>query len=92
MVGGIVREVIQLPDATWVDCQGTGTESRETCAVYIQKSEGIDVGDKFWWQAGNAYWTPQNGNFAEFPIPRIGFSGVSRPTDDLIQHGLRLHE
>lgn len=88
MVGGIVKEVIQLRDATWVDCQGTGSESRETCAVYIVKSEGIEPGDKFWWQAGYAFWTPQLGNFSDFKLERIGFSGVARPTDDLIKKGV----
>lgn len=92
MVGGIVKEVVQLPDATWVDCQGTGSECHETRAIYIQRSEGIELGDKFWWQSGNAYWTPKLGNFSEFPIPRIGFSGVNRPTEEQIANGLRLRK
>jgi hypothetical protein len=60
-----------------------------------QKSERIKPGDCIWWQGGFAMWTPYDnrgksqeeaqslgfkcGKDYDIKIPRIGFSGVSRP-------------
>ena len=64
MVGGVVIEVAEVkerPDVLYVDCRGRGTERSTTCAIFVEKNETslkIQIGDKFWWQSGTAYWTP----------------------------------
>ena len=79
MVGGIVIEVIHLETKTWINCQGTGCERRETCAIYTKPAPDVQPGDQLWWQGGNAYWTPLGSIRSDIPIQRIGFSGVNRP-------------
>lgn len=89
MVGGIVIEVIELPDKIWVNCRDR-TYATDTCAVFVEKTDkarSISAGDKFWWQAGTCYWTPwpqkteptRHGIDYEIPIRKIGFSHMSRP-------------
>lgn len=79
MVGGVVVEVIQLADKTWINCQGTGCERRGQCAIYTVPAPDVQIGDKLWWQGRNAYWTPLGSTKSDIPIQRIGFSGVARP-------------
>ncbi len=62
-------------------------------------SEQIKPGDSVWWQSGSAMWTPyancglnrskdaphqRGGVDYDIRIPRIGFSGVSRPEKELV--------
>lgn len=87
MVGGNVREVIIQDDKVWVDTvEDRYDEFSEHCAIYVERnaeSEQIKVGDIVWWHAGTALWTKyENGIFVgpeDVRIPRLGFSGVSRP-------------
>lgn len=82
MVGGKVEETIILDARVWVNCRGTGGERRETCAVYVERnadSEAIKPGDSFWWQGGNAYWTPTDRGRVDVAIERRSYSGVERP-------------
>lgn len=82
MVGGKVEETIKLEDKVWVNCRGTGIERKETCAVYVERNadaEAIKPGDSFWWQGGNAYWTPADRSRVEVKIERRSYSGVNRP-------------
>ena len=75
-VGGKVVETIVLDDRVWVD---TGE-----CAIYVERSNearAISDGDDVWWHGRTAFWTPRNRAFADYPLQRIGYSGVSRPTD-----------
>lgn len=92
MVGGVVIEVIVLPERVWVNCEEERSSSR--CAIYVErneKSERIKPADQIWWQGGWAMWTPyyprhdpskipQRAGFDyDIKIPRIGCSGVKRP-------------
>lgn len=89
MVGGTVIEVISnietKPDAVWVNAKDMA--HGDECAIYVEKNETslqINVGDSIWWQGGYAMWTPrevvESGiGKGDIQIPRIGFSGVSRP-------------
>lgn len=60
-----------------------------------ENSERIKPGDSLWWQSGSAMWTPfanrgsnrpkdapqqRGGVDYDIRIPRIGFSGVKKPT------------
>lgn len=63
------------------------------CAVYVERnetSERIKKGDSLWWQGRSVMWTPPENRVKEpntlkcgvdydIEIPRIGYSGVSRP-------------
>lgn len=82
-VGGKVLEVIDRGDALWVNTSDHGDE----CAIYVERnpvSLNVQPGDVLWWQGRNAYWTPKRPGvtmpFYDKPIPRIGYSGVKRPT------------
>jgi hypothetical protein len=87
MIGGIVTETKQLPDRIWLDCEEQNSTSK--CAIYVERnenSERIKAGDSVWWQGGYALWTPYGvnrparaGKDYDIRIPRIGFSGVSKP-------------
>lgn len=94
MIGGVVIEVIQLPDKTWINCEET--DSTLKCAIYVERSrrsETIRMGDSLWWQSRNAYWTPYEyrqrrrrgesqgkaGVDYDLRLRRIGYSGVKRP-------------
>lgn len=90
MIGGLVLETIILPDRVWVNCGERQSSSQ--CAIYVKRtpeSERIMLGDKLWWQGGFAIWTPathlqgtgKQGKDYEVKIPRIGFSGASRPEE-----------
>lgn len=86
MIGGNVIETIVLPDKVWVNCR----EGNGTCAIYVtntDKSRTISEGDTVWWQSGHAYWTPKSDGQtigpADIKLERIGFSGVSRPSQIL---------
>lgn len=62
----------------------------DTCCVYVDEGSfekgnrvAIKVGDSFWWQAGNCYWTPKDnrgkpGNRAgvhyDIKLPKVGYS------------------
>lgn len=82
MVGGTVIEVIKLRDRVWVDTRDT-YYPRDTCAIYVRRThdaEQVAEGDSLWWQGSEAYWTPQTLECVDRAIPRIGYSGVARPT------------
>lgn len=99
MIGGIVTETIVLPDKVWVDCVESQERCNDKCAIYVERNENslkIKPGDSFWWQSGSAMWTPfenkgKAGNKShidyDIRIPRIGFSGVSRPTSAVKEKG-----
>lgn len=88
-VGGKVVEVIPLEDRIWVNTREQvwyPPEQRwhdgSECAIYVQRTfdaERIQPGDSLWWQGRDAYWTPKDRSVEDMPIPRIGYSGVSRP-------------
>lgn len=83
MVGGKVIEKVDTGNRYWVNVQDT-TYTKDTCAIYIEKNsdaQGVEVGDSLWWQGRYAMWTPKSRDFADRKIPRIGFSGVSRPVE-----------
>lgn len=86
MVGGTVIEVIKMDDRIWVNCKDTQWYGDE-CALYLEKTEcslGIEVGDALWWQGKKAYWTANSaGAKHDVAIPRIGYSGVSRPEGEV---------
>ena len=81
-VGGKVIEVIDCGSKLWVNTEDHGHE----CAVYVERnaaSLNIQPRDSLWWQGRDAYWTPKHRAvkmpYFDHAIPRIGFSGVSRP-------------
>lgn len=91
MVGGKVIEVIVLPERNrvWVNVQ----DGKDECAIYVvRNTESLHVraGDNIWWQGPNAYWTTKLYTKTwgtDTKIPRIGYSGVSRPkTFDELQN------
>jgi len=81
-VGGKVIEIVPCKNKIWVNTYDGHVE----CAIYVEptnEARCIEQGDSFWWQGGNAYWTPQThvkgpGEY-DIKIPRIGSSGVNRP-------------
>lgn len=82
MVGGKVIETLDCGEKVWINCQGTGSEKNNKCAIYVERTaeaRSISEGDSFWWQSGHAYWTPRNRAFSDKQLNRIGFSGVDRP-------------
>lgn len=91
MIGGIVIETIVMPAKVWVNCIEREESSNSKCAVYCAKDDNslrIKPGDSFWWQGGFCMWTPfenksrpdnKAGVDYDIRIPKIGFSGVSRP-------------
>lgn len=87
MVGGIVIETINKPNKIWVNVKER--ESKQTCAIYIEKNDNakkVKPGDSLWWQGRFAMWTPSGVNDGkcgvdyDIRIPRIGYSGVNRPS------------
>lgn len=85
-VGGRVLEVLPHKNRYWVNTQdgAPGTE----CAIFVEKnatSDQIKKGDSLWWQGRDAFWTPaavregEAEGESDIAIPRIGYSGVSRP-------------
>lgn len=95
MVGGKVIEVIARPDKEiiWVNCQ----DNRDECAIYVvmnEMSRKIKPGDSLWWQSDSAMWTPAENRWKnpegkcgvdfDIRLPRVGFSGVPRPTPDML--------
>lgn len=97
MVGGTVIEVVDLATKVYVNCadKPRGRKKADECAIYVKRtpeSEKIEIGDSIWWQGRVAYWTTcanRNGHNRglecgvdyDIPIPRIGYSGVSHPTN-----------
>lgn len=82
MVGGTVITTIEDGDRIYVNCRGTGSEKRETCAIYVERnadSDQIRPGDNIWWQGGWAMWTPVDRRVVEKRIPRRSYSGVLPP-------------
>lgn len=89
MVGGKVIEVLRVPGRLWINTQEQvwnplRQEYRpgEVVAIYVQDVETptpIAPGDSLWWQGTTAYWTPLTRQVVDYPLPRIGYSGVSRP-------------
>lgn len=80
-VGGTVTEVLTLPRKIYINTHETRTG--ESCAIYVERTpeaEQIKEGDVVWWQGSSAYWSPADKSREDFRIPRIGYSGVSRPT------------
>lgn len=106
MVGGTVIEVCDIPnrpDCLYVNCMDrqSGSNKRDECAIVVEKNENsveIEIGDKIWWQAGFAMWTPQGvrgysdcgtighqqGIAWDIRIPKIGYSGVRHPLEQSI--------
>lgn len=83
MVGGKVIETIDTGDRVWINCRGTGSERRNECAIYVERtaaSRAVSVGDSIWWQSSWAFWTPKGHPFEDRKLIRIGCSGVARPT------------
>lgn len=92
MIGGIVLETIVQERRVWVNTVEREECSNSKCAVYVERSansERIKPGDSLWWQGGFAMWTPyenkgKTGNKSgvdyDIRIPKIGFSGVGKPT------------
>lgn len=90
MIGGIVTEVIVLPDRVWVEC--VERQGYQKCAIYMNrtaKSLNVEPGDSLWWQGCWALWTPFSnkkmpdakcGKHYDIRIERLGGSGVERPT------------
>jgi hypothetical protein len=81
MVGGEVIETVKADGRVWVNCRDR-TYPKDACAIYVERNadaEQIAHGDGVWWQGGYAMWTPADRRFTDRKIPRIGFSGVSRP-------------
>lgn len=82
MVGGFIVQILDVGEVLWVNCQGTGSEQRERCAVYCSKTpeaEHMKLGDSFWWQSGYCYWTPADRSQVDVAIPKRSGSGVRRP-------------
>lgn len=78
MVGGIVIEAVWEEDSVFVDCRST--RYRDTCGIRVVRnadSEQIELGDKFWWQAGKAFWTPAGESRVDVQIPRSGQGGTT---------------
>lgn len=87
-VGGRVVEVVKVNESkVWVNTDENYTKQHgvkpHLCAVYCDpKGFDIQPGDSLWWQGACCYWTPRANREGAFDIelPKIGFSGVSRPT------------
>jgi len=91
MIGGIVIETVIQPKRIWVNTVESSERCNSKCAIYVErndKSERIRPGDSLWWQGGSAMWTPyenkskpnlKGGVDYDIRIPRIGFSGASKP-------------
>ncbi|HEX5426642.1 MAG TPA: hypothetical protein VFW94_24230 [Candidatus Acidoferrales bacterium] len=81
MVGGIVINIIRLPDGAWVQCLDT-TYANDTCAIRVADAKEMKVGDKLWWQGRIAFWTPWPFEGKEdIRLERIGYSHSGIPHD-----------
>ena len=81
MIGGIITELVRLPGILWVKCIDT-TYKSDSCGLYLKPITGtelIEKGDMLWWQGREAYWTPKDRSRIDVIIPRIGYSGRSKP-------------
>ena len=93
MVGGTVVEICDIQGRAshlFVDVVDP-KYPKQHCGVVLAKTqaaERIEIGDQLWWQAGNAYWSPQSPNqlidldtrrTGDIAIPKIGYSGVPHP-------------
>jgi len=81
MVGGLVVEVVELPDCIYVDCVDC-KYPKTRVAIHLQKSrlaKAIDFGDRIWWQGNRAFWTPCRGERYDVELKKIGPSGVKHP-------------
>lgn len=88
MIGGRVVETIILDDRVWVNI----TDYRDESAICLERTSAartISPGDALWWNGVEAYWTPYETEDLhcerrvgpkDVPIPRVGFSGVPRPS------------
>ncbi len=84
-VGGEVVETINVPATgaksarIWINTEdSTGYQ----CAIYIEDTAAgrcIQEKDSVWWQGEQCLWTPRNRVFRDYPLKRIGYSGVKRP-------------
>lgn len=92
MVGGAVREVLYLENKIWVNVLDTyRPDPYNDCAIYVARneiSEQIRPGDSLWWQGRFAMWTPKGSKPPNYDIqiPRIGYSGVNRPSEERIEY------
>ncbi len=87
MVGGKVINVVRVGGNSWVQVQDG---HNDVCAVRVAGQPEISVGDSFWWQSGNAYWTRQSwyeGDPYDVRLERIGYSHGGIP-DDVMQEVL----
>lgn len=77
MVGGIVTDVIELPDLFEVSVVGTGSESMDGAYIYVARKDiRPEVGDPIWWQSNVAMIT-KNG--VEYRTEKVGHSvGLKR--------------
>ena len=83
MVGGTVIEIIDTGPTLWINCRGLGSEKYDECAIYVERSDAarsVSEGDSIWWHGRWAYWAPQSREFTDYPLARVGFSGVPRPS------------
>jgi hypothetical protein len=79
-VGGTIVEIIHLNSRVWINTMDAG----RFCAIYVERFDGdvlITPGDHIWWQGDNAFWTPASRECKDIPLVKLGYSGVSRPTD-----------
>jgi len=82
MVGGTVYSIFPLEERIWVNCVDRTYSRPQYCAVYVERceeAERIRPGDKFWWQGGTGFWTPQDESREDVRINLVGYSGVSHP-------------
>jgi len=77
-VGGLVIEVVKISEEkVWINTDDKG----DKCAVYVNpKGNEIKPGDYLWWH-GDCYWTPKDKSQIEVELPKLSYSGVSRPKD-----------
>jgi hypothetical protein len=91
MVGGKVIGLARGPESTLVHVQDVGKYHRDECSIRVIERRldngepvEIQVGDKIWWQAGTARWTPQTyqgdgsgkgcGILWEIRLRKVGYS------------------
>ena len=83
MIGGTVTEICNVPgrpEVLFVEVAERPYSKVEKCGVLCENNEHsqkIQIGDSFWWQSGLCHWTPQDQSVSDFPIRKIGYSGVT---------------
>lgn len=90
-VGGVVTEIVPDGSRYWINTNDHGDE----CAIFVEKnvnSDKIKIGDSVWWQGRDAMWTTKEvregaKGESDIKIPRIGYSGVSRPGEKIASAG-----